>query len=412
MRLISNTNKPNDRMYFLLSKYGKNTTVLIASAFFADSDLLIKMLENNCTVYMIIRLDVGTSPEALLKVIDKPNIYIRYFSERYFHPKLFIFGREIAYLGSANFTHSGLTVNNELDVEITSDEPIFDDLDSTFSDYWEQAEVLTKERIIAFQEAIKGCYIPEPHQAISKAVGTVMYNNAGFDGSDLSKEDRFISDFRKNYQIYIGKFNQLKSIFEEIGTRRYPDLPIRIEVDRFLWWLGVEHVKGKSYKDVPEQPIQEIKQKIVGLIEEYKRSTNEYLDRTANEHFCSLNRGFETAEKINKYNYDELFEILCYVYAFHDRLRFYPNGLSSMKKSFIEKNSLDQIKKTIIYLLFGKDEYEMRVFKCIKTKEYKLADFGEHCIKELFGRVNKNDVPICNGRTLKSMQWLGFGKLE
>jgi hypothetical protein len=30
------------------------------------------------------------------------------------------------------------------------------------------------------------------------------------------------------------------------------------------------------------------------------------------------------------------------------------------------------------------------------------------CVQETYGWVNDEDVPICDGRTLKSLQWLGF----
>lgn len=43
MKLISNTNAPDDRMYKLLSDEGKNTQIYIATAFFSDADLGIKM---------------------------------------------------------------------------------------------------------------------------------------------------------------------------------------------------------------------------------------------------------------------------------------------------------------------------------------------------------------------------------
>ena len=47
MKLISNTNKPNDRMYKLISEEGKNTQIYIASAFFSEDDLALKMVQNN-----------------------------------------------------------------------------------------------------------------------------------------------------------------------------------------------------------------------------------------------------------------------------------------------------------------------------------------------------------------------------
>ena len=100
MKLISNTNKPNDRMYKLISEEGKNTQIYIASAFFSEDDLALKMVQNNCTIMLIVRLDYGTSAEALEKIYENPNIDIRFFTGNSFHPKFYIFGNRVAFLGS------------------------------------------------------------------------------------------------------------------------------------------------------------------------------------------------------------------------------------------------------------------------------------------------------------------------
>ena len=42
---------------------------------------------------------------------------------------------------------------------------------------------------------------------------------------------------------------------------------------------------------------------------------------------------------------------------------------------------------------------------------YKINSLGENSIKELFGNINKDNIPTCNQRMLHSMQWLRFGKL-
>ena len=43
----------------------------------------------------------------------------------------------------------------------------------------------------------------------------------------------------------------------------------------------------------------------------------------------------------------------------------------------------------------------------------KIKSFGESSVKELFGIINNNeDIPPCNDRVLKSMQYLGFGDLK
>lgn len=411
MKLISNTNAPNDRMYKLLSDEGKNTQIYIATAFFSDADLAIKMTENNCTIMLIVRLDYGTNPDSLEKIIDNPNIDIRFFTGNSFHPKFYIFGNRVAFVGSSNFTHKGLTTNNEINVAFDSEEPIFEQLKTVFWDYWEEAEVLTKEKLKKFKEIIKQCNASEPFRTIMKEVGKYEFNNVGREKERGNHKEKYISNFRKSYQLYISRFNQLKMVYEKTNVRRYPEVPLRIEVDRFLWWIRQEYAKGESYSGVPEKPLNEIESSLKAYIKEFEVVKNEYLDSSASTRFNIVSQGFSDKEKIKKMDFEDIFKVLDNIYAFHDTLRFYPGGHETLKESFKNNNSIEAIKKSIIYLLYGNADYEERIYNCVNTSEYKLDGFGEHCVKELYGLVNPNDIPICNGRTLKAMEWLGFGKL-
>lgn len=411
MRIITNSNKPNDRMFKLISEQGKNTQVLIASAFFNESKIALDMVNNNCTIMLIVRLDYGTSPEALRKILSNKNIDIRFFTGPHFHPKFYIFGNNTAYLGSSNFTSPGLTTNNEVNIEFDSEEPVFEELKSLFWDYWNQAEVLTKEKLDKFADVVANCKNPEPFRSIMASVGTYEYNNVGRTEISGNQREKYVSNFRKSYQRYISRFNILKDIYESTKVRRYPNVPLRIEVDRFLWWIREVYATGENYRGIPEKDTASIKKGIIPYIKEFENVKNGYLDTSASTRFFSVSNGFKSKEMIEKMNFDEIFDILAEVYAFHDSLRFYAGGLATLKETFKNENELDKIKETIIYLLFGKNEYEERIFDCLYDEHYKLKGFGEHCLKELYGLVNSDEIPICNGRTLKSMEWLGFGKL-
>lgn len=243
------------------------------------------------------------------------------------------------------------------------------------------------------------------------SVGTYEYNNVGRTEISGNQREKYVSNFRKSYQRYISRFNILKDIYESTKVRRYSNVPLRIEVDRFLWWIREVYASGENYRGVPERDIDSIKREIIPYIKEFENVKNDYLDTSASTRFFSVSNGFKSKEMIEKMSFDEIFDILAEVYAFHDSLRFYAGGLAILKETFKNENELDKIKNTIIYLLFGKKEYEERIFDCLYDEHYKLKGFGEHCLKELYGLVNSNEIPICNGRTLKSMEWLGFGKL-
>jgi hypothetical protein len=106
---------------------------------------------------------------------------------------------------------------------------------------------------------------------------------------------------------------------------------------------------------------------------------------------------------------DQICEALLCVHAFHDRFRFYDGGLPTMRVRFFEDNGMDRIKTSLTHLLHGRSsDHVARMADCIFDASHRLQHFGEMCVQETYGWVNNEDVPICNGRTLKSLRWVGF----
>ena len=118
-RVFSNNANPNSRNDFLgdeLKKYGKKATVKIAVAFFTDHQFIKTLVDNGCSVQLIVRLRPPTSAYSLNKILHLKDVYIRYYTANEFHPKLYIFGYKIAFIGSSNLTNSGLVSNQELNI--------------------------------------------------------------------------------------------------------------------------------------------------------------------------------------------------------------------------------------------------------------------------------------------------------
>ena len=132
MRLITNSNKENDRMYKHIREQSYQTEVLIAVAFFSYFEMLEHMVKQGCNVLLIVRLGKGTDPVSLKKALSLKNVDIRYFTGRSFHPKIYVFGNRKAYVGSSNFTKAGLQTNQEVNIELDSGEPMFDRVMNTF----------------------------------------------------------------------------------------------------------------------------------------------------------------------------------------------------------------------------------------------------------------------------------------
>ena len=105
---------------------------------------------------------------------------------------------------------------------------------------------------------------------------------------------------------------------------------------------------------------------------------------------------------------EEIFEALDVCHSIHDRLRFFPGGHETLKKVFTSENELKQIQKVISYLLHGQDDFITRMGTCIFVESYSIKQIGRSAVQELLGWVNKEDIPICNGRTVKALRYLGF----
>lgn len=179
MKLIFNNKKTV--LKDALLEEAHNEEVLIATAFFSNSNLIEQFIDNNCKIKMIIRLNKGTSAtelEKLVPYLDSKQLYIRFFSDEHFHPKFYIFGNKSAFIGSSNLTNNGVDVNQEMNIQIDDSDTI-NNLKEVFDSYWNQAKELTQAEIQNFKEISNAYNHLETENAISKkikeTVGNIQY---------------------------------------------------------------------------------------------------------------------------------------------------------------------------------------------------------------------------------------------
>jgi HKD family nuclease len=414
MKVIANRNNTaeNDRFGFNLKKAAKGRHLDIAVAFFTDFKSVQELLENGSDIRMIVRLNIGTSLNSLRQIIGKSNIKIRYFTSTRFHPKLYIVNHDSAFVGSSNFTQSAQSRNNEINIcfDYEEDENTFSELSTIFDNYWEEAQVLDQKALKIFEEKLKEynatTYISDLY---GERDGTYPNNTTTYE----KKNNRrlYIENFKRNYQDYIENFNKLTDYYNMIPKRKWNDIPLRIEIDRFLWWIRDYKCSGPDgWRRGNILNDKEIKDLVFECKVEYLDFQSEYLDKIA-YNYKIVEKGFSSRESIESMDEDTIFDTLNNVHAFNELLRFHRGGTEGLKRDFFKFNTLVQIKKSLMYLIYGANVYEDRVYDCIYSQEYKLQAFGKSCVKELYGYINKDEIPICNGRTLKSLEWLGFGKL-
>ena len=224
-----------------------------------------------------------------------------------------------------------------------------------------------------------------------------------------SKEKIYLSGYQRTYQEFLTAFAEVKEIYQADGRRQQLEeiLPLRIEIDLFLSYVRENFTKGDSYKDEPLRSGDDRKTFVKSVLDKWFSERHSYLDEKVPFLIPRIQR-LSSVDAIEKASLTEIIDALDVCHSFHDRLRFFEGGHDKHLEIFMEGNDLKQLKKVIIYLLHGKDNYVTRMGNCIFAPEYKLNQFGRSGVQELLGWVNKEEIPICNGRTVKALRYLGY----
>ncbi len=271
--------------------------------------MIKKFIENNCHIKLIIRLCHVTDCRSLKKLVDKENIYIRYYTSRNFHSKLYIFGNSIAYVGSSNFTDGGMISNQEINVGITPDDNRFDNLVELFNDYWNYAEVLTHDVLDNFLE-IQSKYKKDLEKIerqmendIADKMDDINFPNVirYTDKKRKTQENIFISSFLKRYQIFLQRYKLLEQIYLSTGKIKFNNnIPLRLEIDQFLSWIREEKAKSEKYLNVRKKEDRVLKKRVPTFIESFiKRKSNyKWLYQNYNKIQSSLAYTLELKDKL------------------------------------------------------------------------------------------------------------------
>lgn len=417
LSLYSNTNSRSDFIQNAINTLiTKANNINIAVAFLTDTNILENLSNQGCKVRIVVRLGFPTSPTALESLLKISNIEARFFSDRSFHPKLYIFGSSGALVGSANLTHSAMTTNQEIMLHVDAEDNIFTELVDLFSEYWEEAKVLTRKTVEDYKkiyERFKSLSydVVNLESEVHKKIGKVVGFNIGRDKTKQSKENIFIEDYRKTYQESVSAFNTIRQVYEKVGKRKISEskIPLRLEIDSFISFVRDKHAKKESWKKTPIISGETQNYKIRELIEEWNQTSWPYFEETiVNETYPRLKTVFTSESSISLANADEIFQALCTLHSFHDRLRFYPGGLDTLKLEFLGKNDINKIKESLTYLIYGDTDIIERMANLIFNHKYKLNVFGQANVQELIGWQNKEELPVINGRTTKILRYFGF----
>lgn len=390
----------------------------LASPFFTTEEPIELLTQRGCTVHLLVRLCSITTPTVLRKVLRNPLVRVRYYTDRGFHAKLYIVGN-VALVGSANLTDSGLKTNREVSVVLRKDENSgFGDLVSLYNMFWSSAETLTPDILTQYEQAF--CLIGSPKEEaefqakLETLVPAARVPSAKVGSEKVSKERAFLQKYHRKYdEQLIPAFREVEAIFEEFGQRRPEfegDDPL-IEIGRFLGWSRLVQAPGDTWKETSLANPTERRRRVLSSLHAWGTSTDTkagdmYDADKETSRIRRLREAMASPDTIAALSYDELFEALIGVHAFNDRLRHVAGGASGLKAQFGE-NSLPRIKATLIHLLHGPGVALNRAYDCIQNEQWKLSGFGEACVMELLGWLDPNRPPI-NGRTVKALRFFGF----
>lgn len=391
--------------------------VYIAVAFFTQAEVVLDLLERGSQARMVVRLGFPTSPNALDAVRSHPNMQLRVYTGRSFHPKLYIFGEETALVGSANLTNAAITTNQEVMVSIEADDERFDELETVFAEYWDEAEVPSKEQLDLYRKLYREYERHENAADIlarqaAEALGNTAPSNIKRGDPKKGARSLFLANFRKSYQECVAAFHIVRDVYAASGYRKVAeaDIPLRIEIDSFVSFVRERVATGESWKNARIRTAAEQRPLIEELIEQWKPlHWRHFEDDIVPDNYPRLRRVFASPSTIMAADDDELFDALATLHSFHDRFRFVAGGLAAWKQTFRTFNDAKKTRESLAYLVFGADDIVERMANLLFNDryDYKLNEFGRANIQELVGWCNREELPILNGRTTKVLRFFG-----
>ncbi|WP_410567194.1 phospholipase D-like domain-containing protein [Acinetobacter sp. H1(2024)] len=400
----------------LMKEVQKDMDIYIASAFFTEIDVVDELIKSNCRIRIIVRLGFPTSPLALKHLLKQKNIEARFYTSHEFHPKLYILGNKKIFVGSANLTKAALITNQEIMLGVLPEDARFEELTYLFLEYWSEAKVLTIEDVIKYENIYKKYkdqldMVNDFDDDVQKTLGNWNFPNIDRNEPKQTNSDLFLDSFLKTYQESVHAYKLIAEEYSKKSRKVNGELiPLRLEIDSFFSFVRDCHAIHETWKDQELGWNDNNRLKLNTLINEWMSiEWSHFEKRIVNENYPFINKILGSVESINNSTADEIVEALCVAHSFHDRLRFFKGGLTTLKKEFLDRNELKKIKNTLIYLLHNdKNLIEKRIADCIYNPNYKLNEFGQSNVQELIGWINNEEMPVINGRTTKVLRYFGF----
>jgi hypothetical protein len=301
-------------------------------------------------------------------------------------------------------------------VSIDAADPRFDALAVLFSEYWRDAKVLSQKVMQDYKYKFKSfANAAGAAQSFDEEVkaqfGDVAAQNIGWGSKTVSKENSFIDSYEKRFQECVSAFGEVRAVYESIGKYKVTreQLPLRLEIDGFISWVREECAKGESWRHEPIVSSEERKQRIAELVETWHNSRWDWFhDMIVPISYPRLIAVFKDQATFEAADDSTLFDALTTIHSFRETLRYHKGGMETLKRDFLTGNDSKHIRSSLGYLVFGRERSEIRMANLIFNPDFKLKLFGKSAVQEMVGWLNKEEIPVVNGRTTKVLEYFGF----
>lgn len=392
-KIFTNTEElQKDRLgSFINLEAAKSEWVGIATAYFTHGGLDTSFFEK-AELRLILGVNGVISTSEVRKLLGKPNVSVRFYFKE-FHPKIYLFSTGILVVGSSNYTRPGIGVINRPNRECniaTDNSETFKTVKDYFESLWEHATDLYENQLDQIEQVQKE--VAEHNKQVQKLLDKVkpVLDFEEYKSDAQLKIAAFYDEFRHNFSLLQQQY------LNELG--RLSNLPPRIEIDKFLYWLA------QNYREDPMGPIYN-KNERAKVISRYLAMFRDDSEKRQ-KYFAEAEENPLYAEELLKQDNLRLVDkegirrIAKSIHALDDRY----------VETFIAGNDLDKIRRSFEYLLYGNDDVKVRIAKVL-TGEYALKFFKEARTLELLG-WGSSEYPLWNQKAAMGMAILGFNKFH
>jgi len=368
--------------------------IVIAVAFFSDSNSVENLLDNGKEVILIVSLRPPTDYYALKKLLHRENVEISFLGEE-FHSKIYAFYDEDwgiinAIIGSSNLTIGGMNNNIETNVVISERKTLFQ-VDATINKIIEMSTQLHPDELNRYK---------------SRYDKFISYNNN--DKSTIKTKNRpkniKISPNASEYAAFWKVADKVKDLVGDISRSEYPMVPEYLVIDHFWHWIVkiCDQSRFAPLIDIPETR----DKTIPALFKEYCK-WDKSAKTSCTERMGSDSKQIQTLLSPNKILSLSKDGALTIYRSFHASQSLIQRFGADEK--FVNENTIQNIRSSFSFLLDESQPIEYRIHELISPNgKYKLNQFGPSCVQELIGWANPDKMPIRNNKADKAVRLLGF----